>query len=372
MKRSRRRTKSRKSSKKSPKSKKSSKAKKRSKKSTKVKKSSKKKSSKKKSSKKKSSKSSSSTTLELTSASFEDDFPMRRYPVGGLIEGPFWTQAQVVRPSCFLRGRSDLRIQARISASRIPGTIDVRAQSGNPHLTFRSGNVTPATRSFDVQLDLDEGALPNEAGIVDLELHWSYRIGGAGGYRTMADTGPSRIYLTVSDPFPEPYDEALRRACSYVQGAGDAALALCDGVARDVTYVEAQRDVVPLELYEGDGTGDCNDHAMLMQCLCDALGLENVVTYWWGGAINSYYVYKTTSLGEDGVTFRITLPRKGQVLANAHFMYHATVLVNGHLYDPSYGRQGAVPQSEMAKDAAFLSGPGRYLAHHDSGWRCKH
>ena len=98
------------------------------------------------------------------------------------------------------------------------------------------------------------------------------------------------------------------------------------------------RQAHPLDAYQTSYGLMCVDHADLLSGLARSIGIDAPVRYYFGGPDASTIAEYATQSGDDGsVSFRVDRPAHDCARQNFHYRFHAVVLVDGTIYDPSYG-----------------------------------
>lgn len=308
--------------------------------------------------------------LQVDEVGFTNDYPITRWSDGHFIDQPDGSESTWVRtraatendtfPVAYKMGTGPT-VFAKLTVASNPSntqTADIRVKSGSTVLGSKTG-VSLAGGSIRVENIAISSTLESSAGVKKstYSFTWEASYNGGQSWTPIGTSGSHIIYWTYSDPLGPPfsdsggatysplYDLALEKSAGKAGGASD----LPTIISRINTGVDSELEYDPsfslgaghpLRVYDPTILKClCADNAHLLRGLLRSVGIDGTVKWYWGGsgATRYYYTYNDPSYGPYPVTFRVLRGAHDKADENPHFTYHAIVLANGLLYDPSYG-----------------------------------
>lgn len=231
-------------------------------------------------------------------------------------------------------------------------------------------------------------------------LLWEAKFDSGGRWTPIGTSGPHTIYWTWADPRPVPfahffgldarpklYDLALEKAVQYADKRTDEAAilsALCVGIHKAITYdskLSLPYTLHPLDAYQAPGGVGCADLGHLLSGLAKSIGIDAPFRYCFGGPdASTMEQYRVPLTGQTDVSLQLFRPAQPPEPANPHFQYHVVVVMDGVVYDPSYGIQEEERYFKFAEtarsgsEAAARQQSAEYYPEKKkpSKWSCKH
>jgi hypothetical protein len=329
---------------------------------------------------------------EVIEVSFGNQEPIVKWPGGSPVVGPEWKKsASPDLPVCFIKRANNVLVSPKVkldpaAAPRIK--ISLKATCNDPRIEFQKDNVELAGAEMVVpNIPILTGTLEDTVKRAALTLDWSFSLGNGTQWTPTNRTGPHVVYQVFAKPIAKPlYDLALQKACAYVNGNADIAAAINRGIPAELTYDPAKHvtDPNPLSIYD-EKKCLCMNNAQLMEYLCKSVGVDCEVVYVWGGEPPDTLIRYWRGSGLNPthklhpfvwVTFWVKADQKDDAEKDPHFTYHAQTIVDGKVYDPSYGNSGLIDLIETAPGAVRVTGPKwpppEIKEYTWNIWRCPH
>jgi hypothetical protein len=181
------------------------------------------------------------------------------------------------------------------------------------------------------------------------KIHWLYAYNGPPTF----ESDPSGTFPLAQ--FSGIYDIGLEHSTGVIGPNGfdtpsEIATKLTQHIAGALYYKSSQdsNDDNPLNAFltESDKNLQCSAHANILIALLRTVGInqqtvvagqQGELKYFYGGGNPAMKNYYRNPVTQQKASLRVKRDPVDDALLDPHFVYHATVLLGGKSYDPSYG-----------------------------------
>ncbi|MCP4341224.1 MAG: DUF4157 domain-containing protein [Desulfobulbaceae bacterium] len=280
--------------------------------------------------------------------------------VGPVISDPVWTRGFLPLPSRMVSYNNGTavnmfaRFQVTPSMTTPIGNVRVRARSSGTvvgqatGVTINGSVIESATGTGQVNGISGGAAIPGTGVGLYLPLI-DFQVSTDGGV-SWINAGSVRCQMSFTQATPTPPGGRLREDALFHGGlaarlAATPVLGLRSLVRAGVNYNPSA--TTPVSYLTTDAvmnafttSSQCDSHAYLLRFLAMSFGIPADVFYFWYGAPGALWLYRRSSTGTYGPTFRCNRPAEDGAAHHPHFAFHALTTIGGTTHDPSYNLTG--------------------------------
>ncbi len=325
--------------------------------------------------------------IEVDEVGFTGDHLIKEWPSGTAIDSPDGTSptwkktANPDKPVAYTKGSQPTTFT---KVSIAPSNLSVILAAD---FRIKVNGIVVATKN-GVLLDGSAVTFENIAFSSSLEstvkktapvFEWEMKLDDAETWSSIGSSGPHTFYWTHATPSTSNlFDLALQKACGYIDGNADYAARVNTGINTNLIYRPWQSKPSGYETGNGgvlnaysDGAAQCDVNAFLLKHLLESVGSSGgEVTYYWGGSNQGEgtYYHGPGWSASAWCSFKCNRPQHDDAEESPRFSFHAMTVLNGTVYDPSYGVTGSPGFPEFAPPDEDNPSLGNFPSAEDVDW----